>query len=174
MRKTRIWTLAVSIAAVGLILVALGCTTMAPDERPEITLSDLKFTEATLFETTMVAIVRISNPSLQPIVVEGATFKLVVDDKKVGRGMMKDGVTVDGLESQVGTVVFRVNNASAILRLRNIMENKEIGYGIVGTLYLQRGTGTTKVKVDQEGRLNLSDFDLNEEDKQFTVPEALQ
>ena len=170
-RKT--WNVAFVAVTIVFILCVSGCASIAPDERPEITLADLRFTEATLFETTMVATVRISNPSLEPIVIEGATFKLVLDDKKVGRGMMNEPVTVDGLDSTTGNVVFRVNNASALLRLRDVMESEAIGYGIVGSLYLQRGSGTTKVKVDQVGRLNLRDFDLDEE-KEFTVPEALQ
>lgn len=164
------WTCATAAAAIVLILMASGCATTAPDERPEITLSDLKFTEATLFETTMVAVVRISNPSMEPIVIEGASFKLVLDDKKVGRGMMKEPVTVDGLDSQIGRVIFYVNNASAILRLRNVIESKVVAYGIVGNLYLQRGSGTTKVKVEQMGMLDLE----KTQGEQFVMPESLQ
>ena len=153
-------------ALVSLMVVASGCTTIAPEERPEITMSGLELTEATLFETTMVAAVRISNPSLDPIVVEGASFKLVLDGKKVGRGMMKDAVKVDGLDSQIGSVTFHINNASALLRLRDVMERRAVGYGIVGHLYLQRGSGTTKVKVDQIGQLDLN------ESAQFDEPEG--
>ncbi|MEN8163117.1 MAG: LEA type 2 family protein [Acidobacteriota bacterium] len=154
-------------AALVLVLVLVsGCVSIPPDERPEVTLSNLELTEATLFETTMVAAVRISNPALDPIVVDGASFKLVLDGKKVGRGMMKDAVTVDGLDSRIGSVTFHVNNASALLRLRDLMEQRAVGYGIVGHLYLQRGTGTTKVKVEQNGRLDL------DEPEQSVRPEA--
>lgn len=148
-------------AVAGAVFVSLslvsGCASMAPDEKPEITLSNIELTEATLFETTMVATVRIANPSLEPIVIEGATFKLVLDGKKVGRGMMKESVAVDALDSHVGDVIFHVNNAAALLRLRGVMDRLAVEYGIVGNLYLQRGTGTTKVKVEQGGRLDLDE-----------------
>ncbi|RLE27465.1 MAG: hypothetical protein DRJ65_02785 [Acidobacteria bacterium] len=145
------------VALVALMVLASGCASIAPDERPEITVSNLKLTEATLFETTLTVAVRISNPALDSIVIEGASFKLVLDGKKVGRGMMKDAVTIDGLDSQIGSVTFHVNNASALFRLRNVIERRTVGYGIVGHLYLQRGSGTTKIKVEQIGQLDLND-----------------
>ncbi len=157
MTRTKIWADAVVATVIASVLLVSGCASMAPDERPEITLSNLEWTEATLFETTMVASVRIANPSLEPIVVEGATFKLVLDGKKVGRGMMKDSVAVDALDSQVGSVTFHVNNAAALLRLRGVMDRRAVGYGIIGNLYLQRGSGTQKVKVEQSGRLDLDE-----------------
>ncbi len=149
--------LAGSLAVMALISLALvsGCASMAPDERPEITLSNLEMTEATLFETTMVASVRISNPSPEPIVVDGATFKLVLDGKKVGRGMMKNSVSVDGLDSTLGSVIFHINNAAALYRLRGVMDSQAVEYGIIGNLYLKRGSQTQKVKVEQSGRLDL-------------------
>jgi len=157
MTRTKFWDDAVVATVVTALLLVSGCASMVPDERPEITLSNLEFTDATLFETTMVASVRIANPSLEPIVIEGATFKLVLDGKKVGRGMMKDSVAVEALDSHVGIVTFHVNNASALLRLRGVMDRGAVEYGIVGNLYLQRGSGTKKVKVEQGGRLDLDE-----------------
>lgn len=162
---------AVGVTLVSLMILVSGCATIAPDERPEITLSALEFTEATLFETTMVAKVRISNPSLNSIVVEGATFKLVLDGKKVGRGMMKDIVTVEGLDSQVGDATFHINNASALLRLKDILEQRVVGYGIVGNLYMQSGTRTTKIKVEQEGQLDLNETFQAQESESIQIQE---
>ena len=139
--------------AVLILVLAAGCTTFAPDERPEITLASLELTEATVFETTLAARVRISNPSLEPFVVEGATFKLVLDGWKVGRGMMKETMTVESLDSQVGTAIFHINNAAALLRFRDILEQQALEYGVIGNLYLQGSFGTTKVKVERMGRL---------------------
>ena len=157
MKRRSLRTNVVAAAVAVSLSLVLGCASMAPDERPEITLSNLELTEATLFETTMVASVRIANPSLEPIVIEGATFKLVLNGKKVGRGMMKDSVAVDALDSHIGIVTFHVNNASALLRLRGVMDRGAVEYGIVGNLYLKRGSGTQKVKVEQGGRLDLDE-----------------
>lgn len=162
---------AAGVALVSLMILVSGCATIAPDERPEITLSALEFTDATLFETTMVAKVRISNPSLNSIVVEGATFKLVLDGKKVGRGMMKDVVTVESLDSRIGDATFHINNASALLRLRDILERRSVAYGIVGNLYLQSGTRTTKVKVEQVGQLDLDESVQVHENESVQAPE---
>lgn len=161
----------IGVVLISLTILVSGCATIPPDERPEITLSSVELTEATLFETTMVAKVRISNPSLQSIVVEGATFKLVLDGKKVGRGMMKETVSVESLDSQVGDAIFHINNASALLRLKDILEQKAVGYGIVGNLYLQTGTRTTKVKVDQAGQLDLNETFQVQESESMKVQE---
>ena len=161
-----------AVTLISLTILVSGCATIPPDERPEITLSALELTDATLFETTMEAKVRISNPSLQSIVVEGATFKLVLDGKKVGRGMMKEIVTVEGLDSQVGNATFHINNASALLRFKDILEQKAVGYGIVGNLYLKAGSGTTKIKVEQAGQLDLNESIQLQESESIKVQEV--
>lgn len=142
---------------VGLSVLLAGCATIPPDERPEITLTGLSIKDATMFETAVEATIRLTNPSLNSVDIEGATFKLVLDGRKVGRGMMRERFTIDGLDTRTATADFYVNNASALLKLRNILEQKAFDYGMIGNLYVAQGAGTTKIRVERFGRLSLHD-----------------
>ena len=46
---------------------------------------------------------------------------------------------------------------SPISARRGVMGRRAVEYGIIGNLYLQRGSGTKKVKVEQGGRLDLDE-----------------
>jgi len=130
---------------------------MGSIEPLEVTLANLNVTEVTVFETTLVAKLRITNPNPEAFAIEGASFKLYLEDKKVGMGTSKESFTVDRLDSYVVDVVFHMNNASALLRLKDILEDKdkEVSYGVRGGLYTQGAFGTKKLKVEKTGRIDL-------------------
>jgi LEA14-like dessication related protein len=140
----------------------LGCSSMGSIEQLDVTLSNLNFTEVTVFETTLVAKLRITNPNPEAFEIEGASFKLYLEDKKVGTGTSKESFTVDRLDSYVVDVIFHINNASALLRLKDIIETKddEISYGVRGGLYTQGAFGTKKLKIDKTGRIELGKINL--------------
>ncbi len=145
--------------AVGLILLGgLGCSSTGSMEPLDVTLTDLNVTEVTVFETTLVAKLRITNPNPEALAIEGASFKLYLEDKKVGTGTSKASFTVDRLDSSVIDVIFHINNASAILRLKDFLENngREVSYGVRGGLFTEGAFGTKKLKVDKAGTIDLS------------------
>jgi LEA14-like dessication related protein len=143
-----------------LILIAgAGCSSMSTTEPLEVTLTDVKITEVTVFETTLVAKLRVTNPNPEAFTIDGGSFKLVLDDKKVGTGTTSETFTVERLDSAVVDAVFHINNASALLRLQNILQAKEVSYGVRGSLFTQGSFGTQKIKIEKTGRLDLSDTD---------------
>lgn len=158
-----------SILIVAALVVAgsLGCTSMGSVEPLDVTLANLKVTEVTLFETTLIAKLRITNPNPDAFTIEGASFKLYLEDKKVGTGTSKESFTVDRLDSYVVDVVFHMNNASALLRLKDILEDsdKEVSYGVRGGLYTQGAFGTKKLKVEKTGVIDLENFPVPEADE---------
>jgi LEA14-like dessication related protein len=162
-RQTRRSLLAVAALVVG----AMGCTSMGSIEPLEVTLANLNVTEVTVFETTLVAKLRITNPNPEAFTIEGASFKLYLEDKKVGMGTSKESFTIDRLDSYVVDVVFHMNNASALLRLKDILEDKdkEISYGVRGGLYTQGAFGTKKLKVEKTGRIDLEKIPVPEADE---------
>ena len=158
-----------SILIITTMLVAgsLGCTSMGSIEPLDVTLANLNITEVTIFETTLVAKLRITNPNPEAFTIEGASFKLYLEDKKVGTGTSKESFTVDRLDSYVVDVIFHMNNASALLRLKSILENKdkEISYGVRGGLYTQGAFGTKKLKVEKSGLIDLENVPIPEADE---------
>ncbi len=141
-----------------ILAVCAGCSSMATIEPLEVTLANVKFTEMTVFETTLVAKLRITNPNPEAFTINGGSFKLILDDKKVGTGTASETFTVERLDSAVIDAVFHVNNASALLRLQGILQKKNVTYGVKGSLFTQGSFGTKKIKIEKTGRLDLTDM----------------
>jgi LEA14-like dessication related protein len=123
----------------------------------EVTLSNIEIGEVTVFETTLIARLRITNPNPEAFTIDGASFKLMLDDKKIGTGTSPETFSVDRLDSVVVDAVFHINNAAAILRLRDVFENREVSYGVRGSLFTQGTFGPRKIKVQKLGQIDLSE-----------------
>ena len=164
-----------------LIIITLGlgmtaCTSVGSIEPLGVNLIDLGVSEVTIFETTLVAKLRVTNPNPEAFTIDGASFKLYLEDKKVGTGTTKETFTLDRLDSSIVDVVFHINNASALLRLRGIIEAQEVSYGVRGSLFTQGAFGTKKLKVEKTGRIDLEDFATLETDgpNSLDVPPPLE
>ncbi len=150
-----------AVLALCFAAVAAGCATTTALEEMEITLADLQFTEATLFETTMVARMRVANPNPDPLAFEGASFKLYLDDRKVGTGMAPEPFTVDALATTVVDVTFHLNNATAIFRIVDVLKDKrEVAYGVRGSLFTDSALGRRKLKVEKMGTFDLENLEV--------------
>lgn len=148
-----------------LVAGLLGCSSMSTFEPLEVTLVDLEVSEVTVFETTLAAKLRVTNPNPEAFTIEGASFKLYLEDKKVGSGTCNETFSVERLDSTVIDVLFHLNNASAVLRLKDILEDDEVRYGIRGGLFLQGTFGSKKLNVEQTGRIDLGENDLPKDDE---------
>lgn len=144
------------VALLTILTAGIGCASMSTIEPLEVTLADVKFTEVTLFETTLVAELRITNPNPEAFTIDGGSFKLILDDKKIGTGTASETFTVQRLDSAVIDAVFHINNASALLRLQSILQKDDVTYGIRGSLFTRGSFGTKKIKIEKTGRLDLS------------------
>jgi LEA14-like dessication related protein len=144
------------LAPVLLVLALAGCSSMTSTEPPRVTLSDLQVSEVTVFETTLVAKLRVTNPNPEPLTLDGGSFELILDGKKVGSGAVQSTFTIERLDSTVVDAVFHVNNASLILRLKNVLDQQVVSYGIRGSFFTAGTFGPSKLKVDKSGVLDLS------------------
>ncbi len=150
MRKSRL------IIALVLIPAAMACTSMGLTDPPELTLVNIQFRDSTLFESTIEATMRVLNPSPEPLKIEGASFKLSLDGHTVGRGVSQAQLSVDGLATNTFRMDFHINNASALFRLRQIIETKSTHYGIKGKLFSATSYGRRSIRIEKAGDLDLS------------------
>ena len=149
--------LSAAAAALAIAIAAAACSSLSPIEPLQLTLADLEVSEVTLFETTLLARLRVTNPNPEPFAVDGASFKLTLDGRKVGSGTTPGSFNVGRLDSVVVEAVFHINNASAVLRLKDVLQQKVVSYGITGSLFTQGTFGTRRIRVDKEGRLDLGE-----------------
>ena len=143
-----------ALLLVGVVLLS-NCATVDL-EPPSLTLVNLQPTEATLFETTLLVKLRVSNPNPEPLTFEGASFKLTLEGHKVGRGLTADTVTVDRFGTEVIEATFHVSNASLLLRLQEVLEAKTVTYGVTGKLHILQSGNSQKLKVESSGQLDLN------------------
>ena len=56
-----------------------------------------------------------------------------------------------------------INNVSALLRLKDILDDDDVSYGVRGGLYTQGAFGTKKLKVEKTGRIDLKEPSMSDE-----------
>ena len=149
----RRWTVCWIVAI--LLVFAMGCASGTSFEPLGVTLVDLEVTEVTVFETTLAAQLRITNPNPEAISIDGGSFTLYLDEKKIGRGTTAEAFTVERFDSTITQVVFHINNASALLRVKETFGEDEVSYGVRGSLYTQGSFGTKNLKIERTGRIDL-------------------
>lgn len=139
------------------ILAAVsGCATVSEPPPVEISLSNLRFTDATVFETVAVAEVRLENLAPEEIRVTGAVHRLSVNGTSLGKGMSGQSVAVPRLGSAPQEVEIHLRNFSLARTLREISQSRVVQYTLDSTLYVARPGGKDRsLRVLKSGQLDL-------------------
>jgi LEA14-like dessication related protein len=140
-----------------LTLSLAACASTDPVEQPDVTLVDLRVGEVTVFETTLHAVVRVVNPSPEPLELEGASFKLDLEGRKIASGTAAASLSVPRLDSATMPVTFHVNNIAAFSKLRAVIEEEGFGWRLRGVLYSTGSWGRSRIRVERSGRLDLDE-----------------
>ena len=149
---------AVLTAALGAVLaVGVGCSSTAHLEPLGVNLVNLEVEEITLFEATMLAQVRITNPNPDPIALTGGSLKLLLDGRKAGTALASEGIAVPAFDSALMEMKVHLNTASAITRIPTLLEKDTISYGVRGTFYSEGSWGRTSHPVERSGVLDLKE-----------------
>ncbi len=138
---------------VALFVATAACTSLGGLEPPDLTLTDLELTDATLFETSLHATVRIVNPNPDPLEVDGMAVRLYVDGLKVGKAVSSARVTVPRLGSVTVPLELYVNNVALLTRLKPVLESRSLAWALKGKLYLVTSYGTKGLGLSSEGVL---------------------
>jgi LEA14-like dessication related protein len=161
-------TLAVCVG----VVAAAGCSSTAPLEPLGVNLVNLEVQEITLFEATLVAQVRITNPNPDPLEFTGGSLKLLLDGKKAGTALAPEGFTVAGFDSTLVDMTVHVNTASAITRIPKMLEKESISYGASGSFYSQGSFGRVRHVVERSGTLDLKQRSQPDREDAVTVPSS--
>jgi LEA14-like dessication related protein len=134
------------------LLLMNGCTSMRPEPGLEVTLADLRFSDATLMETTVQFVVRIENATPEPIALQGGVYRLSLNGMSLGKGMTGDTVEVPRFSSVTQPVAVHLSNLRMASRVRPILESGRIDYRLESLLYPVRGRS---ISIRREGTLDL-------------------
>lgn len=120
-------------------LTLSGCFLLGPGGdfvTPEVRLTNLYFKNATLFETLLVCTVRIDNENPDEVNLDGATLKLYLNDLYVGKGFMKEAVSISRYSSEEAEVEVALSNLTMLSRIVPIVESPEFSYRIDSSIVL--------------------------------------
>jgi LEA14-like dessication related protein len=142
--------------AVALLFTACA-TTRSPDTL-EVSLADVRFTDATALETTGVFVIRVQNQSPEALQCSGAVHKVTLNGIRVGSGVHKETLAMDRLSDGTQTVTVRFGNLALARLLHDLTQTKRVSWQLDSTLFLQAGTRTWTAKVARSGALDLKEF----------------
>ena len=110
-----------------LALTITGCATLESFTAPDVTLVDVRFEDLTVFETSGTFTVRLSNENPEPMVVDGAVYKLYLGGQRVGKALSEKRIEVPRLGSSVYEVDVYINNVALVARLLTLGQERGAG-----------------------------------------------
>lgn len=137
------------------VLSSVSCASLEPFSAPGVSLVNIEFADLTLFETSGVFTVRISNENPDPVVVDGAVYNLYLGGLKVGRALSDRRLEVPRLGSATYEVDLYINNLALATRLIPLIESQVLDYRVKGKLYVERPYGLRRMRFSRDGRLDL-------------------
>jgi len=138
-----------------LALTALaGCARPDPLELPELSLVNMRLSDVKMFETEAIFEVRIANVGPEPLRLDGGAVHIYLEGLKVGKGMIAGPLDVPRFDSVTVELPVYINNLTVATRLKPIIESKQLSYRIKGVLYELTGSGTRKLRTEQEGEFD--------------------
>ncbi len=136
------------------VLALAGCASLG-FVAPEVALVNLEFIDLTLFETSGIFTVRISNENPEPLVVSGGVYGLYRGGIRGGKGLSDHRFEVPSLAIATDENELHVSNQAMATRLREIYESGVVDYRIKARIYLERSYGCNRVTVEHAGRFDL-------------------
>ncbi len=147
-----------TIIAWSLITLLLNACALLPEppEPPNVTLSDLKIIDVTIFEQRYRVQLRIQNTNNYPLPIIGMNFKLQLNDKHFAQGVSNQSVNVAAFSDELLTV-------DVVSNLSNIIEQLQTLSSEVDTAFRYRLSGKLtlsdhirKVPFEHLGEITLS------------------
>jgi len=133
--------------------ILCGCATQPG---PRVSLVNVRFTEATTFETTALFTVRLSNESPDVMRLDGGTHKIYLNGLYVGEGLNNEPLELPRLATVTQDLTVHLNNLLLATRIKPIIESQSFDYRIRSVLYGKSPSG--HLRSDNVGRLDLKDF----------------
>lgn len=157
------------LALVLLAMVGMACSGLGNIEKPKVNLSNVRMEDVSLFETTMVFKIRVTNDNPFPLTIDGGSHEFYLNGTYIGKGSSKEVVTIGKFDSALQDVVVHLSNLSMISKIQSLLDNQKLDYRIDSKIYVDRGFGSHSVSASESGELNL---DSRERSTKSTMTKA--
>lgn len=139
-------------------LLLAACATPRTPGTLEVSLADVRFTDATALETTGVFVIRVQNQSSEALQCNGAVHKVTLNGIRVGSGVHKETLALDRLSDGTQTVTVRFGNLALARLLHDLSQTQRVSWQLDSTLFLQAGARSWTAKTSCTGALDLKEF----------------
>ena len=136
-----------------ILALSSGCASIGMI-KPDVSLVNLKFTDLTVFETSGIFTVRLTNENPEPLFVEGGVYNLYLGGLRVGKGLSNHRLEVPPLSTATDEVELHLSNLAIATQLRSIYESGVADYRIKGRVYVEGNFGRRRVTIENEGRFD--------------------
>lgn len=136
-------------------LALCSCATFAKREGVQVSLVNLQFVEATVWETALDCTIRIQNELPEPVIVDGAVHKIYLNGTYIGDGLSNERIEVPRLSSATQKVTVHLHNIAILVKLRGIVDTQAADYKLTSLLYTAK---QGRFRITHEGRVDSKDF----------------
>ena len=125
-----------------------------PFYRPVVGLRSVRFVGAGMTGGTMDLVVSVYNPNDYRLLSPRISYRVLVDDKEVGRGVYDSDATVLPADSVSLRVPMEVAYSSVGRGARAVLGNGTINYRVLGHIYVDTPYGRLAAPYDRIGRFS--------------------
>lgn len=149
-------------------VLACGCSQQTPGL--SVNLTNVRFEDVTVFETTAIFTLRLNNETPKPMKFTGGAHKLYLNGLYVGSGLSSEPVEVPRLGSVTQPVTVHLSNLALATRIKSVIESKSFDYRVRSVFYGESWFGRMHSVTD--GRLDLKDLTPTPEPAETNAPAA--
>lgn len=134
-----------------IILMQLCCCSLTTGTRPDISLVDVEFSNASIFETSANFTIRLQNENPYQMDFDGAKYNISLNNINVGKGLVDQNFTIPKLGSVTQTVTIHISNLSLLRNVQTLIDAKNFEYRVDATLFGKGGLGLNNININQSG-----------------------
>jgi LEA14-like dessication related protein len=144
------------LAVMALLPLLASCAMVGETIEPEVRLADIRMMESGgIFEQKVGVVLRIVNPNDFDISIDGARFRLDVNDQPFASGVSKDSITVPRLSDATLIGEASVGMLDVFRQVFAMSQREALSYRLTGTLF--SGMFTRKnLNFDRAGKLDFA------------------
>ena len=148
--RRRIFVAAVAAAALA------GCATLGGGsfKQPLVNFNDVKIRGLGLSGGALDIVLSVYNPNSFNLNATRLTYKLMVDDKELGSGVLDRAFRVKDRDSTFVTIPMDFTYAGLGAAGRQLLQSGSVNYRVIGDIGVDTPLGTFTVPYDQRGRFS--------------------
>ncbi|HYN80844.1 MAG TPA: LEA type 2 family protein [Gemmatimonadaceae bacterium] len=147
--RRRIFVAAIAVALGGCASIGLGSF-----KQPLVQFSDVKIRGLGLTGGALDIVLSVYNPNQFDLNATRLTYKLMVEDKELGSGVLDRAFRVDDRDSTFVTIPMDFTYAGLGAAGRQLLSSGAVNYRVVGDIGLETPLGRFTAPYDQSGRFS--------------------